>query len=518
MPENNPSIVNVAIIGGDSYCKELLEKTSSDYREKQGSARVVAIADPDHLSPGMILAKERNLICISDYHELYKPEYDIHLIIVLTPEQSVLDDILKTRPMRIRVMSYYVFEIFWKSIRNNENKLREHNEEIKTILNAIQDFILVIRPDKIIEEVNDAFLQKMHFTREDVIGKKCYEVLQRYGDSCDQSDIVCPLSEVIKNKHSSRQVVVRPGRDGKPRYIDVSVFPIWEKDGKISKFIEVSRDITKRRLEEEEITRRLESMVEERTKELRETHEKLLHQDKMASLGKLAASVVHEINNPIAGILNLIMLIKRITREGPITEKELNNFGQYLNLMELETRRISRIVSNLLAFSRQPRVELNRLNINRLLEITLFMNSNLLKINGIRVETKTDSDLPEFFGTEDQLQQVFMNIVSNAAEAMEASPVRLLTIETCHSLAGNSVIVSFKDTGSGIPKENLTRLFEPFFTTKKKGKGVGLGLSVAYGIIKEHGGCINVESETGKGTTFQIVLPITHYSQGIAEI
>lgn len=512
MPEHHPPVINIAIVGGDNYCKEIIEKTSPEHRQREGKARVVAVADPDFQSPGMLLAQELGLAMVSDYHELYKPEYDIHLIIVLMSDQNILEDILQTKPSHIRAMSYYVFEMFWKSIRHNERRLREQNEEIKTILNAIQDFILVIRPDKSVEEVNDAFLQKMRFTREEVIGKKCYEVLQRYDTTCEQSDMVCPLSEVVKNKHSSRQVVVRPGRDGKPRYIDVSVFPIWEKDGKIAKFIEVSRDITKRKLEEEELTRRLESMVEDRTKELRETHEKLLHQDKMASLGKLAASVVHEINNPIAGILNLIMLIKRITREGPVTEKDLQNFGQYLNLMELETRRISRIVTNLLAFSRQSKMELKRLNINHLLEITLFMNSNLMKINGVRVENRMDPDLPEFVGTEDQLQQVFMNIVSNAAEAMETSPTKLLTIETRHSLANNSVIVIFQDTGVGIPKENISRLFEPFFTTKKKGKGVGLGLSVAYGIIKEHGGCINVDSEIGKGTTFHIVLPITQYS------
>ncbi len=125
----------------------------------------------------------------------------------------------------------------------------------------------------------------------------------------------------------------RPGclPNGQKRYYEVNIYPIWEKDGKVSKFIHISRDITEHKKEEEEITRRLEQMVDERTRQLKETHKKLLHQDKMASLGKLSASVVHEINNPIAGILNLIMLMKRIVAEDAIGGREIDQFSHYLD-------------------------------------------------------------------------------------------------------------------------------------------------------------------------------------------
>ena len=228
----------------------------------------------------------------------------------------------------------------------------------------------------------------------------------------------------------------------------------------------------------------------------------------MSSLGKLSASVVHEINNPIAGILNLTMLMKRIVDEDSLDPKEFGRFQQYLSLMETETRRTSRIVSNLLAFSRQSKMELKRLDLNRLLEQTLLLNSNLLKIDGIKVETKLDPNLPELVGSEDQLQQVFMNLVSNAAEAMEVKSAGCLQIETKYSPAENCIEVGFSDNGVGIPDPNLARLFEPFFTTKKKGKGVGLGLSVVYGIIQEHGGSISVQSKPAEGTTFQVKLPL----------
>jgi signal transduction histidine kinase len=202
------------------------------------------------------------------------------------------------------------------------------------------------------------------------------------------------------------------------------------------------------------------------------------------------------------------MLMKRIVEEDTINTAQIDQFNQYLTLMETETRRTSRIVSNLLAFARQSKLELKSVNLNRLIEKTLFLNANLLKISSVKVETRLDRDLPDMIGSEDQLQQVFMNLVSNAAEAMESKGGGRLLIETQHSLREDKLLVDFKDTGVGVPEKDLSKLFEPFYTTKKKGKGVGLGLSVAYGIIQEHGGSIYVESHAGEGTHFNVKLPL----------
>ncbi|MGD8756348.1 MAG: ATP-binding protein, partial [Desulfobacterales bacterium] len=202
------------------------------------------------------------------------------------------------------------------------------------------------------------------------------------------------------------------------------------------------------------------------------------------------------------------MLMKRIVEEDTINTAQIDQFNQYLTLMETETRRTSRIVSNLLAFARQSKLELKSVNLNRLIEKTLFLNANLLKISSVKVETRLDPDLPDMIGSEDQLQQVFMNLVSNAAEAMESKGGGRLLIETQHSLREDKLLVDFKDTGVGVPEKDLSKLFEPFYTTKKKGKGVGLGLSVAYGIIQEHGGSIYVESHAGEGTHFNVKLPL----------
>ena len=202
------------------------------------------------------------------------------------------------------------------------------------------------------------------------------------------------------------------------------------------------------------------------------------------------------------------MLMNRNMEDGPLGQQDLEQFSQYLRLIETETRRISRIVSNLLAFSRHSKMEFGSVKLNQLIEKTLFLNANLLKLHAIKVEENLAPDLPVFTGSEDRLQQVFMNLVSNATEAMEGLSERVLRIETRQVREKDCVSVVFADTGVGIPEQNLPKLFEPFFSTKKQGKGVGLGLSVVYGIIQEHGGSILVQSREGRGTTFTIELPL----------
>ncbi|MBW1851417.1 MAG: PAS domain-containing protein [Deltaproteobacteria bacterium] len=518
MARKKPSITNIAIVGGGVYCKEILEKTTLDYKKREVNARFVAVADPDPKSPGRMLGKELGLLTFDDYHDLYNPQHDIHLIIISTPEKAIFEDILESKPSHIRLLPHQTFEIFWKSIRLEEHKLRDRNEEIETILNGIQDFILVITPEKEVIDVNASFLRQMDYSREEVVGHKCHEVFQRVTRKSSNCHLVCPLAKVVRDKRPHQAMLTRLDQKGETRYSELTLFPILKKNGKISKFIEISRDITERKREEVELTHRLEKMVEERTRQLEETHEKLLHKDKMSSLGKLSASVVHEINNPISGILNLTILGKRIIKEGSMRQKEIDQLYYFLDLMETETRRISRIVSNLLIFSRQSKLELKEIKLNNLIEKTLFLNSNLLKINAVKVREKLSPDLPEVVGSEDQLQQVFMNIVSNAVEAMSLTGGGVLSVETSYSAHDDEITVCFKDTGAGIPKKKMSKLFEPFFTTKKKGKGVGLGLSVAYGIIKEHGGSVYVNSKEGKGTTFKIRLPLKPSSDRVKGI
>ncbi len=504
MNKPKQQIVRIGIIGGGAYCKEVLRKYVVEPSITRQYTNIVAVADKDNDSAGVREARKLKILTLYDYEKLYDPQYNIDIIIILKPGKDLLDKIIKTRPLHIRILSFEVFRFLWQDLGHVQFQLNSKNMEMDTILNHIQDFIVVISPEMDIIEMNQAFLDYMGHSREKIIGQKCYEVLQKKNHRCHFSDSTfCPINDVIRNRQPSRRTQLRQiDRDGKPRHLDVIIYPIWEKSGKISKFIEIGRDITELKNEQEEITSRLEESVKERTKELRDTHAKLLHQDKMSSLGKLSASVVHEINNPISGILNLIMLMKRINDEGDLTKKDIDQFTRYLDLMETETKRISRIVSNLLAFSRQSKIELKRLDINELIERTIVMNLNLIKINNIEIERALDQELPKLLGAEDQLQQVLMNLISNAVEAMESSEEKLLKIKTGYSLADNRITLSISDTGIGIPEEHSSKLYDPFFTTKKKGKGVGLGLSLVYGIVHKHKGLIEAKIQSEPGNHF----------------
>ncbi len=501
--------INIALIGGGSYCEAVLKMTTLSFLQDQVNSRIVAVADTDESAPGVRLARRLGLKIVADYRQLYDRAYDIHLFILLDPDPQLLHQVLGTKPSRLRVLANPAFDLFWRAFKSREKLLQQRSEEIQTILNGIQDLILVFTPNQEIVDANDAFLKYMGYEKKDVIGKKCYEVYHQTDHPCHGEKNGCPLKTVMQNSMPAETIRTRTGPNGKVHYMEVCIHPIWEKDGKISRLIEISHDFTERRMQEEENRRRLEKMVEERTRQLQDTHAKLLHKDKMASLGKLAASVVHEINNPIAGILNLALLMKRILREDAAQHSAFGPFDRYLTLMETETRRISRIVSNLLTFSRQSKMELGNQDINRLIERTLLLNDNLLKISNVKVSKALDPALPQVIGSADQIQQVFMNMISNAAEAMEGKGGGLLTVKTWCGANQDSINISFTDDGVGIAVENTDKLFEPFYTTKKKGKGVGLGLSVVYGIIKAHNGNIKIDSQPAEGTTFTIQLPLS---------
>lgn len=232
---------------------------------------------------------------------------------------------------------------------------------------------------------------------------------------------------------------------------------------------------------------------------------RILHQDKMISLGRLAASVVHEINNPLTGILNYIRLMIRIFSRGPLAENHQLKFQQYLDLMEKETQRCSQIISNLLIFSRKSPPNFESVHIPELLDRCTILSQHKLELNNIRLVTKVASDIPTVEGDFNQMQQCLINLIFNAIDAIPDGGT--ITIEGAYDPAIHHVLVRIKDTGIGISEEDLPHIFEPFYTTKKEGYGVGLGLSTLYGIIERHNGAVRVESRPGEGTTFTLEFP-----------
>ena len=232
---------------------------------------------------------------------------------------------------------------------------------------------------------------------------------------------------------------------------------------------------------------------------------RLLHQDKMMSLGRLAASVVHEINNPLAGILNYVRLMIKILSRGAPSPDQLEKFQKYLGVVESETDRCSTMVSNLLAFSRKSKMEFAEVNVNELLERSLMLSQHKMALQNIQTKTELDSKIPVIQGDFNQLQQCIINLLFNAIDAMPDGGT--LVLGSGFNPRTNVVEIKVSDTGCGIPKKNLPHLFEPFFTTKTEGKGLGLGLSTVFGIVDRHKGTIEVKSEAGQGATFTIRLP-----------
>jgi two-component system NtrC family sensor kinase len=256
-----------------------------------------------------------------------------------------------------------------------------------------------------------------------------------------------------------------------------------------------------------EMQQTLESKVDERTQQLKTAQRKLIQSDRLATLGQLAASVAHEINNPVSGVLNLSMLLERLMAKGEYPAGREAEFRKYLGLISAETARVGRIVSDLLAFSRRSKPQRAPADLNKLVRRTLGLADHKLKLISAEVVLDMQENLPLVECDSSQIQQVILNLVLNGAQAMQPRGGGQLTIRT--RLADqDSVELCVQDTGEGIAPENLSKIFDPFFTTKAEGKGVGLGLAVLYGIVKAHEGEVEVTSQRDVGTTFTVTLPL----------
>jgi len=248
----------------------------------------------------------------------------------------------------------------------------------------------------------------------------------------------------------------------------------------------------------EEWGRTLEQKVKQRTEELVAMQARVAQSERLASLGMLAAGVAHEVNNPLGGILALTALtVEDMPKDDPNRED--------LEEVIRQTERCRDIVKGLLEFSRQSKGVIEKVDLNKVLQDTMALVGRQALFFNIQVVCDLDRQLPPVMADRSQFQQVFINILLNAVQAMNERGV--ITIVTRYQTRDQAVEVAISDTGRGIPSEQIDRIFDPFFTTKESGQGTGLGLSIAYGIVTTHGGTIAVQSEVGKGSTFTIRMP-----------
>ena len=247
----------------------------------------------------------------------------------------------------------------------------------------------------------------------------------------------------------------------------------------------------------------LERKVEQKTRELQTAQEQVLHMEKMASLGKLSSMIAHELNNPLSGILTLSKLVKKRLAAPEITPEKLAQMNRDLLLISDEAKRCGEIVKNLLFFARAHPSERSACDLHAIVERSLRLIQHQIDMQQISVIYAAPDPPVLVTGDESQIQQVLIAILINALEAMPDGGTLTIVARD----AGDHSELEIGDTGIGIPATALPRIFEPFFTTKESGYGMGLGLSIVYGIIKQHGGDIRVTSEPGHGTTMTVTLP-----------
>jgi two-component system NtrC family sensor kinase len=316
----------------------------------------------------------------------------------------------------------------------------------------------------------------------------------------------------------ARRTVVRPVTDlvAATRAVaagdygtEIKVATLGELGALEHSFNEMIAALAKARAERQALLETLEQQVEDRTAALKEAQAQLVQSEKLSSLGRLAASIAHEINNPLAGILTYAKLLIRMLDAERVDEPTRAASVKHLKLVQRETERCTAIVRNLLDFARQRPLSLKDTDIAALLDEAVSLIGHQAALKGLTI-SKTCTPVPLIKADAGQLRQAIVNLALNGLEAMQHGGT--LTLKCGVAAGGKQVEVTCQDTGVGIPPDRLAKVFDPFFSTKEM--GTGLGLSVVYGIVERHGGTIDISSEVGKGTTVVLRLPAVGRTQG----
>ena len=377
-----------------------------------------------------------------------------------------------------------------KNLTEALNKAEEEKAKRLSIIAAIGDGISI-------QDTSYKIIYQNHIQKQmmgDHVGEYCYQAYGHNNQVCDD----CPLAKCFEDGrvHVTERC---PQSKKEELQIEITASPVLDSSGKIMMGVGVIRDITERKKMEHYLARAhadLEKQVAKRTDELQQTHRQLLHAEKLSAIGRLSASIAHELNNPLYGVMNVL--------DG--LQKRAGLEGEQAELTELaikECLRMKKLLQNLHDFNRPTSGRKTCFDLNQIIIGILALYKKELSIAKLKLEKKLSDNLPQICGVEDQIKQVFLNLTSNALDACQAGDV--ITVSTEKS--GEDIIIRVQDSGKGIQPKDLPKIFEPFFSTKPEVKGTGLGLSISYGIIKNHGGRIDVVSEPGQGTTFTVSLP-----------
>lgn len=380
-------------------------------------------------------------------------------------------------------VSQHIADALWR--RQAERELRDSQRFLEAVFNGIQDGISVLDRDLTILQVNQA-MNRLYAHQLPLAGKKCFQAYHGRSEPCR----VCPTLRALRERSPQVDIVPLVGGSGQSGWLELHSFPLVDADGEPTMVIEYVRDISERKLLEE----------------------RFIQAQKMESIGLLAGGIAHDFNNILGGILGYASWLKtNIQGDHP--------FFRPVDTIEKSASRAAELTAQLLAFARGGKYDLRPCSLNGVVGESLRILSGTLD-KSIVIETDLNESLPTVEIDASQIQQVLMNLCVNARDAMPGGG--LLTIQSSvarlsesdarnqpDAKAGWFAVLAVSDTGVGMDAVVKGRIFEPFFTTKEKGKGTGLGLSMVYGVVKNHGGFVNVYSEPGQGSTFKIYLPLS---------
>ena len=356
----------------------------------------------------------------------------------------------------------------YRSLEQKAEQIERLKDFSENIVESLNVGVLAVDLEGRVESWNTQLEQLIGVPRHEAVGRKLEEVLP--------ADLAAEVDARAAHEHvSSIYKFHLRNRAGRPLVVNISIAPLLGKSSERIGRLVLVEDISQRvRLEQQ-----------------------LIQNEKLTSLGLLAAGVAHEVNTPLAVISNYIQML---AKELPGDDARHKLIDKIIH----QTFRASEIVNNLLNFSRTGAAEFTKVDLNAVVEETLSLVSHPFKSAHVQVIKTLQKELPSVLGSSNRLQQVFLNLFMNARDAMPSGGM----LEVRTAAHNGYVEVEITDTGMGIPRENLIRIFDPFFTTKSSGRGTGLGLSVSYGIIKEHAGKVDVRSTPGKGTSFRMEFPV----------
>ena len=496
-------LLKIAIVGGGRACKFFLDLLQRETFANL-KVRIAGVCDIDPEAEGFKKARELGIYTTADFRDFFRIE-DLDGIIELTNNNQVLLELIKLRPKRIGIIEHNIgrllrsfFQID-EQLKSAEHQVSREKAVVDFLIRQAKQRIMILNTDFTIADVNEAWLNAVGQDRDQVLGRRCHEVIHGCDVPCSGSQLgfSCPMIETLRTGESAHVIHEDTGEEEEFNYSEIVTYPVKNEHDQIVRVIEIYRDISEA----------LSLRWEKRMKAVKADLNNLVQEDRLISLGKLAASCVHEINNPIQGLLTYSRLMELGLAEEATPTEGTRSLQSYAELMTRELERCGRIISGLLSFSRDSRMEYTELDLNEVLKSVVALTRHKMELQEIEVALNLSKEPLTVRGDMLRLQQCFLNLIFNAIEAMPSGGI--LEIQTDPVPEKQTATIVVRDTGYGIAKDRLGHIFDPFFTTKEIGSGTGLGLSIVYGVVKSHEGNIEVHSKVGRGTVFVISLPLT---------